>query len=231
MRRSIVLSIRLVSVMFRDAKKSVRNVILDLFAVALVCMIPMPAFAQSLADCVVEISTQRSDGLAWHGSGIIVGDDKSTVEIVTVAHIVRSNDFTVTFHSGESVSGHVKATFLPGHDLAFFNLWGVQKRYPVAVLGDDSNVVDGTAIGDPVDQDGWVESKVTYLTTTDSYIVYTRGTVSEGDSGAPVFNSRGEVVSLLVAVGKATIDDRKVDVSLGEDVRYIRKLLGMDEAS
>ncbi len=148
------------------------------------------------------------------GSGVIVDSDGY---ILTNSHVVGSGNtksLDVLFEDGEKVPGKVLWND-PSLDLAMVK---VEKTgLPAAKLGDSDKLEVGEeaiAIGNPLGLDfqrsvtagiiSGLNRTIKVENTTMSNLIQTDASINKGNSGGPLFNSKGEVIGInTVKVGDA----------------------------
>ena len=148
------------------------------------------------------------------GSGVIVDPNGY---ILTNSHVVgdgKAKSLEVLFDDGEKVPG--KVLWLdPNLDLAMVKV--DKKGLPAVKLGDSDSLEVGElaiAIGNPLGLDfqrsvtagviSGLNRTVSVENTTMNDLIQTDASINKGNSGGPLFNSKGEVIGInTVKVGNA----------------------------
>ncbi|UII31452.1 trypsin-like peptidase domain-containing protein [Fulvivirga ulvae] len=177
--------------------------------------------SQSLSDLykkvspsVVVIQTkeeiEHSDGqvsyMGSQGSGVLIS---SQGEILTAAHVVNNAEhITVIFHDGKKFPAKV-IRLATVADVALIKLVYFDNQYPVAELGDSdlADVGDDVfIIGAPFGLEhslskGIISGKSIEKTRMEGFtfaeFFQTDAAINHGNSGGPMFNSKGEVIGLV----------------------------------
>ena len=159
------------------------------------------------------------------GTGFIVSSDGLTV---TANHIIKGESYTAVDINGRELTAEVLSQY-PEADVALLDLEG--EGYPVINLSN-SEVLAGEnvfAIGNSL---GYYKNSVlagiiSALPCTiekDGYemteLIQLQMSISNGDSGGPLFNSRGEVIGMLIA-----FDNRANGISFAVPVDKIKELI------
>ncbi|MCP4009208.1 MAG: trypsin-like serine protease [Proteobacteria bacterium] len=167
-------------------------------------------------DAVVTITiTQNAEQLSGaevvdvsvdgYGAGVIV--DKSGL-VLTAAHVVNLADkMQVHLNNGQSFDARTISSF-PFADLALVRIVNPSAELPVAALGDS----DTLAIGEEVIVIGTPSGLSQTLTVghfsgrpantgsfnvADTDFLQTDAAIMQGNSGGPMFNTRGEVMGIV----------------------------------
>ncbi len=162
---------------------------------------------QRVGPAVVGITRQRDDQRSA-GAGVII--DRNGY-ILTNNHVVGSaTTVEVTLANRTRVEGRVTGRD-PGNDLAIVKINVPPQQLTVAPLGDSSALRPGQlaiAIGNPYGFERTITVGV--ITGTDRtlrtagralrQVIQTDATLSPGNSGGPLLNSRGEVIGINTAV-------------------------------
>lgn len=152
------------------------------------------------------------------GSGVVYKKESGLAYIITNAHVITdktgndySNDIEVIFHDFSKVKG----TFIgldKNKDVAVISIADNSSCTVAKIVERDNQVVVGEsvyAIGNPFGEyfsvtDG-VISNNRWKTTTDyisgttetkTFVYNATATINSGNSGGPLFNSKGEVISI-----------------------------------
>lgn len=165
----------------------------------------------SFTTNVFGISTPR----AVSGSGFIISDDGYIItnyHVISYA-VVYDGDLTVLMHDGSTHEATVVG-YLESNDIAVIKI-EAEGLKPVA-LGDSDKILVGEtvyAIGNPLGEleytitDGIVSAQDRMITTKDEItnaktsinMFQITAAVNAGNSGGPVYNSRGEVIGVVTA--------------------------------
>jgi S1-C subfamily serine protease len=132
-----------------------------------------------------------------HGSGLIIGSDR----VLTAFHVVQGDDLDVRFFNGQAKNGRIVWTDLD-RDLAIVDV-EIPEGHPTVKLSCEQPL-PGThvmSIGHPI-QSQWV---VVGGYLPNSGLVAGRYVslgfpVGLGTSGGPVFDERGQVVGITLAI-------------------------------
>lgn len=145
-----------------------------------------------------------------HGSGFIVNKDGY---IITNAHVVAGAPrvVTVEFFDGKQVPADVIGFAKGGLDLAVLKIARPQNLTTVA-LGSPGSFKVGNrvyAIGTPLDEDRtntFTQGNISRLDEKKGIIQHT-ASINSGNSGGPLFNSKGEVIGVNTAVRLGYVED------------------------
>lgn len=144
-----------------------------------------------------------SEGL---GSGVLIDDEG---HIMTAAHVVQTADFIqVEFVDGQKITAVVVSSD-PLKDVALLKLDQMPERTKPARLGDSDKVRIGDevyVIGAPYGlthtlTTGHVSARHRYDGTmmdgVQAEVFQTDAAINQGNSGGPMFNTRGEVIGIV----------------------------------
>ncbi|MEM6810521.1 MAG: trypsin-like peptidase domain-containing protein [Pseudomonadota bacterium] len=144
-----------------------------------------------------------SEGL---GSGVLIDDEG---HVMTAAHVVQTADFIlVEFADGQKMTAAVVSSD-PLKDVALLKLDGMPNRIKPAKLGDSDKVRIGDevyVIGAPYGLThtltiGHISARHRYDGTmmdgVQAEVFQTDASINQGNSGGPMFNTRGEVVGIV----------------------------------
>lgn len=171
--------------------------------------------AELNSDAVVEIQTrgtQRtilgSSVTEGAGSGVIINEEGY---IVTNFHVIdETNSITVRLHNGETYSAEVVG-YDEQEDIAILKI-NAQDLTSAAIGSSDELAVGDLAvvIGNPLGQLGGTVTQG-IISSTDREIslegrtrslIQTDAAINSGNSGGGLFNSKGELVGIVVAKGE-----------------------------
>ncbi|WP_424245172.1 S1-C subfamily serine protease [Elusimicrobium posterum] len=169
------------------------------------CFAMTPAeIAQMYGHCIVTVNTATSKGGTFNGTGFIVTSDGL---IATNKHVVENAIFiNVTFSSG-LVSGQAEV-ISTGQDLDLALIKINAKDLPTVILGDSDYAPAGseiTVIGSPRRlQNTVTNGLLSQSRLMKKNIVWHQisAPISPSSSGSPVFNTKGEVISIVFSTFK-----------------------------
>lgn len=161
-----------------------------------------------------------------HGSGFIVNKDGY---IITNAHVVAGapSVVTVKFFDGKQVPADVIGFAKGGLDLAVLKIARPQNLTTVA-LGSPGSFKVGSrvyAIGTPLDEDlnnTFTQGSISRLDDKGGMIQHT-ASISPGNSGGPLFNSKGEVIGVNTSGRLGDVQDRQgntIGYALGTNINF-----------
>ena len=152
------------------------------------------------------VSMVKSEGL---GSGVLISDKG---DIWTAAHVVLlAEEVVVNFQSGEKVPAKVITTNATA-DVALIRLLWMPKEFKVAKIGNSSvvNIGDKTCIiGAPFGLErslsvgyisGRLKEKGNQYAFSKSEYFQTDASINHGNSGGPMFNTKGEVIGIVSSI-------------------------------
>jgi S1-C subfamily serine protease len=174
----------------------------------------VPELYQRLAQTVVTVRAQTSDGKSSLGSGVIIDAD---ADILTALHVVQdATNITVTFADGSTAEARIFAR-QPDNDIAGIRALGHPDQLAVATLGNANalNVGDDAiVIGNPF---GLTRSLSTGVISglhrtiqppgaskPMSELIQFDASVNPGNSGGPLFNRDGDVVGIVSGLANPT---------------------------
>ena len=147
-----------------------------------------------------------SEGL---GSGVLISE---TGEIWTASHVVlTAEELVVHFQSGEVVPAKVVTTSAAA-DVALIKLLWMPKEYAVAKIADSKTVKIGEEIfiiGAPFGLErslsvGYISGRITEKHGSSDFskseYFQTDAAINHGNSGGPMFNTKGEVVGIVSSI-------------------------------
>ncbi len=173
----------------------------------LVCFTWVPAqnnhvwIAEQNASAVVAINVVKNDGSTFTGTGFVVTPDGL---IATSRHVVQDALYiNITFNNG-AVSGEAACVAAAGNvDLSLLQIHA--QNLPYAILGNSDYVLPGetiTVIGNPRRLQNTISSGlISQIRKKSDGIIWHQisAPISPSSSGSPVFNSKGEVISVAFA--------------------------------
>lgn len=150
-----------------------------------------------------QMPEQRGTGL---GSGFIINEDG---HVLTNNHVVKdATDIKVRLSDGREFEAKVVGRDA-GTDVALIKLQKVVGKLPTAVLGDSDALEQGdfvVAVGSPLGfresvTFGIISAKDRQLTGSpfDDFL-QTDAAINQGNSGGPLFNTKGEVIGINTAI-------------------------------
>lgn len=175
--------------------------------------------AESTANSIVEITTEvvKTGSFAQQyiesgaGSGVIVSENGY---IITNNHVIDgASKITVTLKNGKSYTAKLIGTASPVVDVALLKI--EESGLSPAVFGDSDSIKVGekaVVIGNPLGQlggtvtDGIVSALNRDLTIdgVSMNLLQTNAAINPGNSGGGMFNSKGELIGLIVAKSAGT---------------------------
>ena len=179
--------------------------------------------AQQNMPAVVQINVINTQGSTLSGTGFVVNEDGL---IVTNRHVLQNALYTnITFNNGVT-SG--EATLLaqdPQLDIALLKIEA--QRLPHVTLAQDDTVLIGqtiTVIGNPRRLQNTVTSGIiSQLRKQQNGVLWHQisAPISPSSSGSPVFNEKGEVISVAFA---SISGEGNQNLNFAIPVRYVREL-------
>lgn len=166
--------------------------------------------ASKNADAVVEIMTTSGGTSEGAGSGVIV---KSNGYIVTNYHVIDgATTIAVRLHSGKSYSASVVG-YDEQTDIAVLKIDAAKLN--AVTIGRSSKLSVGdlaVVIGNPLGKLGGTvtagiisaKDRKIELENRTRTLIQTDASINEGNSGGALFNSKGELVGIVVAKGSGT---------------------------
>lgn len=162
------------------------------------------------ADAVVEIMTTSGGTSEGAGSGVIV---KSNGYIVTNYHVIDgATTIVVRLHSGKNYSASIVG-YDEQTDIAVLKIDATKLN--AVTIGRSSKLSVGdlaVVIGNPLGKLGGTvtagiisaKDRKIELENRTRTLIQTDASINEGNSGGALFNSRGELVGIVVAKGSGT---------------------------
>jgi len=161
---------------------------------------------------IYTVETVVSNGIVAQsealGSGVFF--DKSGL-ILTAAHVVQSAEIiAVKTYDGQVIQAEVVSSFSSA-DVALIKLLSLPKNIPAAKLGDSDALLIGEqvlVIGAPhglehslsVGHVSGKQKKGMILSGELMEFIQTDAAINQGNSGGPIFNSKGEVVGIVSSI-------------------------------
>ena len=174
---------------------------------------------EKVVDGVVVIMTQESEvlrqsgqeikvGVSGLGTGFLVDD----LYIMTASHVVHTAEtIMIKFSDGEEIPADVVSDYKVA-DLALLKLKWKSKSGKVLTLGDSDALKIGEQvfiIGAPLGltysfSSGYVSGRQTSQKRTSALVkaefIQTDASINHGNSGGPMFNTKGEVVGIVSSI-------------------------------
>ena len=179
--------------------------------------------AQRNMPAVVQINVLSNDGKTSTGTGFIV-DPKGL--IVTNRHVLEQSLYAnITFNNGITSGEAITLAQDPLLDIALIKIEA--KNLPHVTLSNDDNVLIGqtiTVIGNPRRLQNTVTSGIiSQLRKQKDGTVWHQisAPISPSSSGSPVFNDKGEVVSVAFA---SMTGEGNQNLNFAIPIRYVREL-------
>ncbi len=197
---------------------------------ALLIILPVFASAKTHVEIalensasVVAVNVMRKDGV-FTGTGFVVG---SYGLIATNKHVVKDAVYlSVTFNTGaESGEANVVAVGEEA-DIALMQI--TARDLPAVVLGDSDYVLPGsviTVIGNPRRLQNTVTNGLVSqirAVSKDLILHQISAPISPSSSGSPVFNEKGEVISVATSTYKG---DNNQNLNFAVPVNYLKELM------
>ena len=139
------------------------------------------------------------------GSGVIVGDDRDHVTILTAAHVLAMARITATTVAGERLRLE-RWVPVPGHDLAVVTAVRPWRRYEVARMAPHPAAGTAVRLWGPVHDEAFEEQGAVVRPLDPRIPDAPEGAFAidcpacgHGDSGTGVFTDRNELVGIVVA--------------------------------
>lgn len=193
-------------------------------------------------SCKVKASTafgQSTTGTS-SGSGFIVAAGDEEMLIVTNQHVIDSaKEILVTFNDGNSVKAKVKGS-KSEIDVAVLTIEPSEipsgTNYSVATIGSstdakvgESAIVIGNALGYGISVTtgciSALDKSLNVEGTVYEHLIQTEASINHGNSGGPMFNSKGEVIGInSVTVSSAVADNMGYAISIDSVSDIINKI-------
>ncbi len=157
--------------------------------------------AEQNAPAVVAVNVAKNDGSTFTGTGFVVTPDGL---IATSRHVAENALYiNITFNNG-AVSGEARTVAAAGNvDLALLKIQA--RDLPCVKLGNSDQVLPGqtiTVIGNPRRLQNTISSGlISQVRKKADGVIWHQisAPISPSSSGSPVFNSRGQVISVAFA--------------------------------
>jgi S1-C subfamily serine protease len=140
-----------------------------------------------------------------YGCGVIIGEDRSTVTILTAAHTLQMQRPTFTTVAGERLRVERTAA-IDGHDLALVTARRPWRPYAVARFADEPRLGLRVSVWGPIEDEPFTQQDAVVREidprVTDApagAFAIDCASCGHGDSGTGVFNAREELVGIVVA--------------------------------
>ncbi len=170
---------------------------------------PIPEIAETALKSVVGVTTMQSQGgqlqPSTRGTGFVIS---SSGYIVTNYHVIKNGEqFVVTDHDGNEYAG----TLIGGDQNLDLAVLKIDADLPALAIGDSDATRVGEqviAIGDPSGAGQNLTGTVTvgYVSAVNRELMFnnirqkfiqTDAAVNPGNSGGPLFNTKGEVIGVI----------------------------------
>ena len=170
---------------------------------------PIPEIAETALKSVVGVTTMQTQGgqlqASSRGTGFVIS---SSGYIVTNYHVIQGGEqFVVTDHDGNEYAG----TLVGGDQNLDIAVLKIDAELPAVAIGDSDTTRVGEqviAIGDPSGAGQNLTGTVTvgYVSAVNRELMFnnirqkfiqTDAAVNPGNSGGPLFNTKGEVIGVV----------------------------------
>ena len=180
--------------------------------------------ARDNSPAVVAVNVAKKDGSTFTGTGFVVTPDGL---IATNKHVVQDAVFTnITFNTGVVSGEAIKMAEADKVDLLLLKIEA--RNLPYASLGDSDTVLPGqtiTVIGNPRRLQNTISSGlISQVRQKEDGTLWHQisAPISPSSSGSPVFNAKGEVVSVAFASYTGEGDQ---NLNFAVPVNYLRELI------
>ncbi|WP_428897561.1 Trypsin-like peptidase domain-containing protein [Parelusimicrobium proximum] len=180
--------------------------------------------AKENSATVVTVNVAKRDGSTFSGTGFIVNPSGL---IVTNKHVVENAIFiNITFNTG-AISGEAKVA-ARSKDVDLVILKINAKNLPVVTIGDSDYTLPGeeiTVIGSPRRLQNTITSGLisqVRLMKNKTVLHQISAPISPSSSGSPVFNNKGEVVSIAFS-SYAGEDNQNLNFAIPS--KYLMRLM------
>lgn len=181
------------------------------------------SIAQRNMPAVVQVNVLANDGTTSSGTGFVVNPDGL---IVTNRHVLKNSLYTnITFNNGVTSGEAIPLAQDPKLDIALIKIEA--QNLPHVTLANDDNVLIGqtiTVIGNPRRLQNTVTSGIiSQLRKQQDGTLWHQisAPISPSSSGSPVFNEKGEVISVAFA---SVEGEGNQNLNFAIPVRYVREL-------
>lgn len=183
------------------------------------------------------VLSQQKDIQEFKKSVVIVKTDKGKGTgffyhegntIITNHHIIRNaHDLQIITNSGQVFIGELIVSDAD-LDYAVIKIDSGSNQFPVLVEATQATVnEDLYIIGNPLFNSFIVSNGIllgkTDIAGTDVLVI--GGKFYKGNSGSPILNKNGEVLGVLYATTKITMDDKEIDAAVAIPIQYINKAI------
>ena len=191
-----------------------------------------------------ETYSQASEG---SGSGIIIGENKNELLIVTNNHVIAGDDVkvSVTFYDDKKAEATVKGADATS-DLAVIAIdknslsEDTKGRIKIATLGDSNNTKVGEvaiAIGNALGSGqsvtvGYISAKDREVMMEDSSmtLLQTDAAINPGNSGGALLNSLGEVIGInSVKYASEEVEGMGYAIPISDAIPIINELMNREQ--
>lgn len=191
-----------------------------------------------------ETYSQASEG---SGSGIIIGENKNELLIVTNNHVIAGDDVkvSVTFYDNKKAEATVKGADVTS-DLAVIAIdknslsEDTKGRIKIATLGDSNNTKVGEvaiAIGNALGSGqsvtvGYISAKDREVMMEDSSmtLLQTDAAINPGNSGGALLNSLGEVIGInSVKYASEEVEGMGYAIPISDAIPIINELMNREQ--
>lgn len=157
------------------------------------------------SEVVRQSGRERQMSVSGLGTGFLVDD----LHIMTAAHVVQTAEtIVIKFHDGEEIPADVVSNYKTA-DVALLKLKWKSKNGKVLKLGDSDKMDIGEQIfivGTPLGlsysfSSGYISGRQKSKKRTSALVraefIQTDASINHGNSGGPMFNTKGEVVGIV----------------------------------
>nr|WP_317448185.1 trypsin-like peptidase domain-containing protein [uncultured Sellimonas sp.] len=177
------------------------------------------------------------------GSGIIIGENDTELQIVTNAHVVENADtLTVTFNDDTSLEANIKGSN-SDKDLAVVAVpldsisSDTKSAIKTATLGDSDALQVGeevVAIGNALGYgqsvtNGIVSAKDREISGYNGTLIQTNAAINPGNSGGALLNTKGEVIGINCAkISDSSVEGMGYAIPVSEVSDIIQELMNQE---
>jgi serine protease Do len=170
----------------------------------------------NVADFSADENTKDELKVSGTGSGVIIGDNKEELWILTNRHVIASaRKIEIEFNGGQTLQAYVKG-YNSNKDFAVLSIKlkdlkdSTKKNIAVAKIGDSTKIKAGQTIivlGDALNQGQAVTKGVISLTSTpiplngnvENQVIQIDAAINKGNSGGALLNIKGELIGIPTA--------------------------------